>query len=260
MAKKNEVTVEEKLRALYDLQLIDSRVDEIRNVRGELPLEVEDLENEIAGLEKRLENFNQEVSDFDLQSKEQKNNIEQAKEEFKKYEEKLKNVRNNREYNSIVKEQEYQELEIQLSEKRIKEFSAKKELKEEAIGQLSEKLKERKNHLKAKKGELDEIIKETEKEEKLLAKKAGEFQNKIEASLFEAYNKIRSNVKNGLAIVAIERGASGGSFFTIPPQIQMEIASRQKIITDEHSGRILVDPDLAKEEKEKMEAVFSSKK
>jgi len=172
----------------------------------------------------------------------------------------LKNVRNNREYNSIVKEQEYQELEIQLSEKRIKEFSAKKELKEEAIGQLSEKLKERKNHLKAKKGELDEILKETEKEEKLLAKKAGEFQNKIEASLFDAYNKIRSNVKNGLAIVAIERGASGGSFFTIPPQIQMEIASRQKIITDEHSGRILVDPDLAKEEKEKMEAVFSSKK
>jgi predicted nucleic acid-binding Zn-ribbon protein len=260
MAKKNEVTVEEKLRALYDLQLIDSRVDEIRNVRGELPLEVEDLEDEIAGLEKRLENFNQEVSDFDLQSKEQKNNIEQAKEEFKKYEEKLKNVRNNREYNSIVKEQEYQELEIQLSEKRIKEFSAKKELKEEAIGQLSEKLKERKNHLKAKKGELDEIIKETEKEEKLLAKKAREFQNKIEASLFDAYNKIRTNVKNGLAIVAIERGASGGSFFTIPPQIQMEIASRQKIITDEHSGRILVDPDLAKEEKEKMEAVFSSKK
>ena len=153
MAKKNEVTVEEKLRALYDLQLIDSRVDEIRNVRGELPLEVEDLEDEIAGLEKRLENFNQEVSDFDLQSKEQKNNIEQAKEEFKKYEEKLKNVRNNREYNSIVKEQEYQELEIQLSEKRIKEFSAKKELIEEAIGQLSEKLKERKNHLKAKKAD-----------------------------------------------------------------------------------------------------------
>ena len=158
MAKKNEVTVEDKLRALFDLQLIDSRVDEIRNVRGELPLEVEDLENEIAGLEKRLENFNQEVSDIDFQTKEQKNNIEVAKEESKKYEENLKNVRNNREYNSIVKEQEYQELEIQLAEKRIKEFVAKKELKLEAIVQLDEKLNERKKHLKAKKEELDEIV------------------------------------------------------------------------------------------------------
>jgi predicted nucleic acid-binding Zn-ribbon protein len=260
MAKKNEVTVEDKLRALYDLQLIDSRVDEIRNVRGELPLEVEDLENEIAGLEKRLENFNQEINDFDFQTKEQKNSIEVSKEEVKKYEEKLKNVRNNREYNSIVKEQEYQELEIQLSEKRIKEFAAKKELKSEAIEQLNEKLNERNNHLKAKRGELDEILKETEKEESLLAKKASEFESKIESHLIEAYQKIRKNVKNGLAIVAIERGASGGSYFTIPPQIQMEIASRQKIITDEHSGRILVDSELAREEREKMEAIFSVKK
>ena len=146
MAKKNEVTVEDKLRALYDLQLIDSRVDEIRNVRGELPLEVEDLEDEISGLEKRLENFNQEVGDFDFQTKEQKNNIDVAKEEFKKYEENLKNVRNNREYNSILKEQEYQELEIQLAEKRIKEFTAKKELKLEAIGQIEEKINERKKY------------------------------------------------------------------------------------------------------------------
>ncbi|MAV79751.1 MAG: hypothetical protein CBD31_03880 [Flavobacteriaceae bacterium TMED171] len=260
MAKKNEVTVEVKLRALYDLQLIDSRVDEIRNVRGELPLEVEDLENEIAGLEKRLDNFNQEVSDFDFQTKEQKNSIEVAKEEFKKYEENLKNVRNNREYNSIVKEQEYQQLEIQLSEKRIKEFAAKKELKLEAINQLDEKLNERKKHLKAKKDELDEILNETELEETLLAKKAMEYQGKIEPSLFDAYKKIRNSVKNGLAIVAVERGASGGSYFTIPPQVQMEIASRQKIITDEHSGRILVDPELANEEREKMSIIFSSKK
>ena len=211
-------------------------------------------------MEKRLENFNQEVSDFDFQTNEQKNNIEVAKEEFKKYEEKLKNVRNNREYNSIVKEQEFQELEIQLAEKRIKEFNAKKELKLEAINQLDEKLIERKKHLKAKKEELDEILKETEKEESLLAKRASEYEVKIESHLFEAYQKIRKNVKNGLAIVPIERGASGGSYFTIPPQIQMEIASRQKIITDEHSGRILVDSDLAKEEREKMDTIFSSKK
>ncbi len=260
MAKKNEITVEVKLRALYDLQLIDSRVDEIRNVRGELPLEVEDLENEIASLEKRLENFNQEVSDFDFQTKEQNNSIVVAKEEFKKYEENLKNVRNNREYNSIVKEQEFQELEIQLSEKRIKEFTAKKELKLEAITQLDEKLNERKKHLKAKKEELNEILKETEIEENLLAKKAKVYQGKIESQLYDAYKKIRKSVKNGLAIVAVERGASGGSYFTIPPQIQMEIASRQKIITDEHSGRILVDPELAKEEREKMATIYSSKK
>lgn len=259
MAKKTEVTLEDKLRALYDLQLIDSRVDEIRNVRGELPLEVEDLENEIAGLENRLENFQQEVGNFDFQTKEQKNKIEVAKEEHKKYEENLKNVRNNREYNSIVKEQEFQELEIQLAEKRIKEFIAKKELKLEAIEQLNEKVNERKNHLKAKKEELEEILKETEKEEALLAKKSKEFEVKIEEDLFQSYKKIRKNVKNGMAIVPIERGASGGSYFSIPPQIQMEIASRQKIITDEHSGRILVDPDLAKEEKDKMSKIFSSK-
>ena len=163
---------------------------------------------------------------------------------------------NNREYNSIVKEQEFQELEIQLAEKRIKEFIAKKELKLEAIEQLNEKVNERKNHLKAKKEELEEILKETEKEEALLAKKSKEFEVKIEEDLFQSYKKIRKNVKNGMAIVPIERGASGGSYFSIPPQIQMEIASRQKIITDEHSGRILVDPDLAKEEKDKMSKIF----
>ncbi len=152
MAKKNEVTVEEKLRALYDLQLIDSRVDEIRNVRGETLLKLKTSRTKLQDWKKRLENFNQEVSDFDLQSKEQKNNIEQAKEEFKKYEEKLKNVRNNREYNSIVKEQEYQELEIQLSEKRIKEFSAKKSLKKKPLVNSVKSSKKEKSPLKQKKG------------------------------------------------------------------------------------------------------------
>ena len=259
MAKKSEVTIEEKLRALYDLQLIDSRVDEIRNVRGELPLEVEDLENEIAGLQRKMDDFQEELNGFEFQTKEQKNRIEVAKEEFKKYEENLKNVRNNREYNSIVKEQEFQELEIQLAEKKIKEFILKSELKTESVDVLATKLKERNIHLDAKKSELDEILKETEKEEGILAKKSAEFETKIEVQLFEAYNKIRRNVKNGMAIVPIERGASGGSYFTIPPQIQMEIASRQKIITDEHSGRILVDAELAQEEKEKISAIFSKK-
>jgi predicted nucleic acid-binding Zn-ribbon protein len=258
MAKKKEITVEEKLRALYDLQLIDTRIDEIRNVRGELPLEVEDLENEVAGLNKRLEKFNEEISDHSHQIKTLKNNIEVAKETAKKYEANLKNVRNNREYNSIVKEQEYQELEIQLSEKRIKEFQAKTEQTNLAVEELQEKINGRQSHLDNKKKELNDIMAETQKEEELLLKKSEEFEKNIEKHLIEAYKRIRGNVKNGLAVVAVDRGASGGSYFTIPPQAQMEIASRMKIITDEHSGRILVDAQLADEEKEKMDKLFQA--
>ena len=256
MAKK-EVTVEQKLRALYDLQLIDSRVDEIRNVRGELPLEVEDLEDEVAGLNKRLEKLNNDLETIDDSIKNKKNLIEEAKVLIKKYGEQQKNVRNNREYNSLSKEIEFQELEIQLAEKHIKEFKAQIAQKNEIITQTKERLAERSEHLAHKKGELDAILAETEKEEKALLAKSEDFQNEIEDRLVKAYNRIRSNVKNGLAVVPIERGASGGSFFTIPPQVQMEIASRKKIITDEHSGRILVDPELAQEEKEKMEAMFA---
>ncbi|RZT00094.1 zinc ribbon domain-containing protein [Aquimarina brevivitae] len=256
MAKK-EVTVEQKLRALYDLQLIDSRVDEIRNVRGELPLEVEDLEDEVAGLNKRLEKLNTDLETIDESIKNKKNLIEEAKALIKKYGEQQKNVRNNREYNSLSKEIEFQELEIQLAEKHIKEFKAQIAQKNEIIEQTKEKLAERNEHLTHKKGELDAILAETEKEEKALIAKSENFQKEIEERLVKAYNRIRTNVKNGLAVVPIERGASGGSFFTIPPQVQMEIASRKKIITDEHSGRILVDPELAQEEKEKMEAMFA---
>ena len=259
MAKKKEISVEKKLRSLYDLQLIDSRIDEIRNVRGELPLEVEDLENEIGGLTKRLEKHSEEFEDFQNQISLQKNNILIANEAFKKYESNLKNVRNNREYNSIQKEQEFQKLEIELAEKKIKEFEVKSEEKTLNIEELKTKIKERESHLKGKNEELNSIMKETEKEEKLLLKKSEEFSKNIEDYLINAYKKIRSNVKNGLAIVPVERGASGGSFFSIPPQTQMEIASRQKIITDEHSGRILVDEELAKEEREKMLSIFSKK-
>lgn len=259
MAKKSELTVENKLRALYDLQIIDSRIDEIRNLRGELPLEVEDLENEIAGLNTRLDKFKTDLKESELGIKDHKNSIERAKELHKKYEDKLKNVRNNREYNSIVKEQEFQLLEMQLSEKKIKELKALIEQKQEAIDQLNEKFEERNEHLKAKNGELDNILKETQKEEDVLTKKSQEFEKLIEDHLINAYKRIRQNVKNGLAIVAVERGASGGSFFTIPAQIQLEIASRQKIITDEHSGRILVDPDLAAEEQAKIQSLIEGK-
>lgn len=257
MAKKKEVTVEDRLRALFDLQLIDSRVDEIRNVRGELPLEVRDLEDEVLGLNTRLQKLDDSLVDLDEQIKSKKNLIEEAKALIKKYTEQQKNVRNNREYNSLTKEVEFQELEIQLAEKHIKEFKALIEQKNEVITSTKQRLKEREEHLKHKKGELNDILAETEKEEQALLKKSQEYKELIEDRLVFAYTRIRENVKNGLAVVPIERGASGGSFFTIPPQVQAEIASRKKIITDEHSGRILVDEQLAVEQREKMEKLFT---
>lgn len=256
MSKKTKATVESKLRALYDLQLIDSRIDEIVNVRGELPLEVEDLENEIAGLTSNSEKISAEIEENENQISEQKQIIENAKELLKKYDEKLKNVRNNREYNSIVKEQEYQDLESQLAEKKINELKARIEQKKEGLTTITEKIDERNAHLKSKKSELDEILKETHKEEDLLQKKSAEFEKVIEENLILSYKRIRGSVKNGLAIVSIERGASGGSYFSIPPQVQLEIASRNKIITDEHSGRILVDSELAKEEQAKIQKLI----
>jgi len=158
----------------------------------------------------------------------------------------------------LAKEVEFQELEIQLAEKHINEFKAQIEQKKEVIDGTKERLKEREDHLKHKKGDLDAILAETEKEEKVLLGKSEEYKTKIEERLAKAYTKIRTNVKNGLAVVPIERGASGGSYFTIPPQVQVEIASRKKIITDEHSGRILVDAELAEEQKVKMEKLFST--
>ena len=246
MAKKKEPTVEEKLRALYDLQLIDSRIDKIRDVRGELPLEVRDLEDDIEGLNTRIEKINTSLKELEDQIS------------YKKYTEQQKNVRNNREFDSLTKETEYQELEIQLAEKNINEYKAQIELKKESIEEVQDKLKDKSEHLDHKKKELDTILKETEKEENMLLKKSDDYKKLIEERLLFSYSKIRGNVKNGLAIVPVERGAAGGSYFTIPPQVQIEIASRKKIITDEHSGRILIDEVLASEQKEKMEKLFSS--
>jgi predicted nucleic acid-binding Zn-ribbon protein len=256
MAKKKEATVEQKLRALYDLQLIDARVDQIRNVRGELPLEVEDLEDEVAGLNKRIEKLENDLSLVEEQIKAKKIQIEDSKASIKKYSEQQKNVRNNREFNALSKEVEFQELEIQLADKNIKEYKAQIEQKTEVINTTKERLGERETHLKHKKSELDAILSETEKEEKALLKKSADFEKDIEERLVKAYKRIRNNVRNGLAVVPVERGASGGSYFTIPPQVQVEIAGRKKIIIDEHSGRILVDAELATEEQEKMSAIF----
>ena len=260
MATNKEISVEEKLRALYDLQLIDSRIDEIKNVRGELPLEVQDLEDEVAGMNTRLEKLTTDLEVIEESIKGKKLGIESSTELIKKYTAQQDKVRNNREYNALSKEVELQELEIQLAEKHIKEFKAQIEQKKEVIEQTKERVGAREEHLKHKQGELDEILSETEKEETSLLKESEKFEKKIEDRLVIAYKRIRTNVKNGLAVVAIERGASGGSFFTIPPQVQMEIAARKKIITDEHSGRILIDQELATQEKEKMQKVFSKMK
>ena len=258
MTKKIEITVEEKLRVLYDLQLIDSQIDELQNTRGELPLEIADLEDEVEGLKIRLSKFKEELEHLQSNISEKKTTIEEAKILIKKYNEQQKNVRNNREYNSITKEIEFQELEIQLAEKRIKEGKVQVEQKKEAIKQIDERKSQREGHLKHKKEELSSILAETEKEEAFLREKAEEFASQIEDRLLNAYRRIRENVINRLAVVPVERGASGGSFFTIPPQVQMEIAARKKIITDEHSGRILVDSALADEEREKIQALFKN--
>ncbi len=258
MATTKELSVEDKLRALYDLQLIDTRIDEIRNVRGELPLEVEDLEDEVAGLSTRLEKLQQDLVTIEDNIKAKKNAVEDHQAAIKRYTEQQKEVRNNREFNSLTKEVEFQELEIQLAEKQIKEMKASIEHKKEVIASSKEKLEEKTTHLKHKKAELSDIMAETQKEEGFLMEKSAEYEALIEERLLAAYKRIRSSVRNGLAVVSIERGASAGSFFTIPPQTQVEIASRKKIITDEHSGRILVDTSLAEEEKAKMEQLFAS--
>ncbi|EAS18698.1 conserved hypothetical protein [Flavobacteria bacterium BBFL7] len=257
MAKKTEATVEDKLRELYNLQLIDSRIDEIRNVRGELPLEVKDLEDEVEGLNTRVVKLSAKLEELNESIKDKKNRIEESKSLIKKYTEQQKNVRNNREFNSLSKEIEFQELEIELAEKHIREFKAQIEQQNEVVDASKERMSQRSEHLKHKKSELEEILKETEKEEQALMKMSVDHATTVEPRLIKAYTRIRTSVRNGLAVVPIERGASGGSYFTIPPQVQVEIASRKKIITDEHSGRILVDAALAEEQVEAMEKVFA---
>ena len=222
-----------------------------------MPLEVEDLEDEVAGLTIRLDKLQLDLVTIEDSIKAKKNAIENHQMAIKKYTEQQKEVRNNREFNSLTKEVEFQELEIQLAEKQIKELKASIEHKKEVVANSKEKLEQKTTHLKHKRAELDDIMSETQKEETFLIKKSAEFEEQIEERLLAAYKRIRSSVRNGLAVVSIDRGASAGSFFTIPPQIQVEIAARKKIITDEHSGRILVDASLAEEEKEKMEKIFA---
>jgi predicted nucleic acid-binding Zn-ribbon protein len=253
MAKSNkgadvaEMTVAEKLKALYDKQLVDTAIDKIKILRGELPLEVQDLEDEIEGLQTRVSKFNEDIEALERSINGKKQEIHNAQDLIKKYEEQQNNVRNNREYDSLSKEIEFQTLEIELCEKRIREFAGQIDEKKVVIDESTEVLEERKLDLDNKKKELEDIISETKKEEEILEKKSEDLEGIIESRLLTAYKKIRGNARNGLAVVPVERDACGGCFNKIPPQRQLDIASRKKIIVCEYCGRILVDSDMSPE-------------
>ncbi len=242
--EKADLPVEEKLTALFELQQIDSQIDKIKIVRGELPLEVRDLEDTVTGMEVRVNNFKEEIENLENYISERKNAMKESAVGIKKYEAQQNKVRNNREFDSLTKEIEYQNLEIQLSEKKIKEAKANILSKNEIIESVDEELKGRKKDLKIKKDELDEIIAETQKDEEALLKKSKVAESKIEDRLLNAYFRIRSNARNGLAVVTVQRDACGGCFNKIPPQRQLDIRTHKKIIVCEHCGRILVDASL----------------
>ena len=245
MAKAKQATVEEKLIALYKLQSIDTEIDKIKILRGELPLEVLDLEDEIAGLQTRVTNINDEISSFDTSIKEKELLMKDSKDLIKKYDEQLKNIRNNREFDSLNKEIEFQNLEIELAEKRIKEAKSSIVGKMDIISSAKTRLDDRSEDLKAKNGELEGIISETKKDEEKLFKESVTAEKVIDDRLLNAYKRLRGSVRNGLAVVPVLRDACGGCFNTVPPQRQMDIAARKKVIVCEHCGRVLVDKLMA---------------
>tara|TARA_B100000959_G_scaffold12753_1_gene12583 strand:+ start:2837 stop:3604 length:768 start_codon:yes stop_codon:yes gene_type:complete len=242
--KTNIITVEDKLKALYQLQCIDSNIDNIRVVRGELPLEIQDLEDDISGLNTRIEKYNEELTALDDNLAASRLKKKDAKALIKRYDKQIVNIKNNREYESLSKEIEFQTLEIELCGKKEKEIKAKKLMKDEVISGTKDTLKGRKKELKIKNGELDEITKETNKEEKSLIKKSDKAQKVIEDRLLNAYSRIRDNVRNGLAVVSVDRDACGGCKNIIPPQRQLDIRTHKKVIVCEHCGRILIDANM----------------
>ena len=246
-AKKDpsELTVEEKLKALYQLQTMLSEIDKIKTLRGELPLEVQDLEDEVAGLSTRIEKIKADIEELKSNIATKKIEIETAKTSVEKYKAQQDNVRNNREYDVLTKEIEFQSLEIELCEKRIKEYIAAEKAKSEEIEHSNQDLDERKKDLEAKKSELEEIVSETKQEEEKLREKAKVLETTIEPRLLQAFKRIRKNSRNGLGIVYVQRDACGGCFNKIPPQRQLDIKMHKKIIPCEYCGRILIDPELA---------------
>ncbi|MBP6662361.1 MAG: hypothetical protein KA172_04670 [Paludibacter sp.] len=242
---EKEITVEEKLKALYELQKAVSKIDEIKILRGELPLEVQDLEDEIIGLNTRMDNFETEIADSIAVIASKKIEIEESRMKIAKYKEQQDNVRNNREYDNLSKEIEFQTLEIELCEKRIREYTTAHETKKADQKNTADKLSERKLDLEQKKGELNEIVSETKHEEERLREHAKQIESLIEPRLLTAFKRIRKNARNGLAVVYVQRDACGGCFNKIPAQRQLDIRLRKKIIVCEYCGRILVDQELA---------------
>ena len=246
MAKKeSEISVESKLQTLYQLQATLSAIDEKRALRGELPLEVQDLEDEIAGLKTRIEHIEGDINDFQQAVAQKQGEIKEAEESVERYKKQLDEVRNNREYDTLTKEIEFQSLEIELCNKKIKEANAKVEDKKRELVRTNDLINDRQQALEEKKSELDEIMQETREEEQVLKAKAEELETKIEPRLLSSFKRIRKNARNGLGIVYVQRDACGGCFNKIPPQRQLDIKMHKKIIVCEYCGRIMIDPELA---------------
>ena len=243
--QEKELTVEERLRALYALQTTLSEVDRIKTLRGELPLEVQDLEDEVAGLETRIQNYKNDLASLADGINKQKREIAEAEALIEKYTSQQDNVRNNREYDFLSKEIEYQHLNIELANKRINEFNQQIEAKKQDVTVAEEHLADRNHILAEKKSELEQIVSETKQEEEKLREQAKKLENKIEAKLLAAFKRIRKNARNGLGVVYIQRNACGGCFNRIPAQRQAEIKTHKKIIVCEYCGRIMIDPELA---------------
>ena len=239
-----EFSVEEKLKALYVLQEIDSNIDKIRTIRGELPMEVTDLEDEVAGLETRIQHVNSEIEQLNEMISRKKQAAKDSKDQIKKYESQQSKVKNNREYDSLNKEIEFQNLEIQLADKRVKEYNTEIITKNALLESAAEVLEEKKGLRELKRKELDSIIEETRKEEDHLKKISDKARTIVDERLLGAYQRVRTNARNGLGVVAIQRDACGGCFNKIPPQRQLDIRQHKKIIVCEHCGRILVDSKI----------------
>ena len=240
-----EITVEEKLKSLYQLQVIFSEIDRIKTLRGELPLEVQDLEDEVAGLRTRIGNISGSIEEIKNEEVKRRNKIEEAKAMIAKYTEDQNNVRNNREYDLLAKEIEFQSLEVEFCEKKLRQYAADLKAKNEEIERTNTQLEERLAALEDKKNELEEIVAETKEEEEKLRDRAKVLEASIEPRLLQSFKRIRKNTRNGLGVVYVQRDACGGCFNKIPAQRQLDVKMRKKIIVCEYCGRILIDPELA---------------